>query len=150
MKLKTILGVSILFLFSLTIFFTAYDEMAQKDLKYNYLNQDSKQLISTYDGQYSTIYANYLNNSDYYNVTEPNARDVDAFYRQSAEDKGLLSQFKKFTTMFLLFPQFAIQSFGIPFPSFILMLLNLFYWILGIYVIIAIYQASKGDVGGKN
>lgn len=150
MKLNTILSLGFLFLISLTIIYTAFDRVAQKDLQYNFLNTPSKSLISTYDVQYRNISGSYLTKSSYYNISEKSSPQVDAFYRQSAEDKDLFSQFKKFSSMLFVFPSFAVKSIGIPIPKFIAIIINLFGWIISIGLIIAIYLATKGDIGGKN
>jgi hypothetical protein len=150
MKINTLLGIGFMLLLVLVIIYSGFNEVAKKDLQYNYLNTDSKSLISTYDTQYQNITTTYLNNKQYFNVSEVDASTVDAFYRQSAEDKGLFSQFKKFSTMLFTFPTFAVKSLGIPIPYFVGLIINLFSWIISIGLLIAIYLATKGDVGGKN
>jgi hypothetical protein len=150
MKINTILSLGFLFLISLTIIYTAFDRVAQKDLQYNFLNAPSKALISTYDAQYQNITGTYLTDNSYFNVSEVDGSTVDAFYRQSAEDKGLFAQFKKFSTMLFVFPSFAVKAIGIPVPQFVGIIINLFSWLISIGLIIAIYLATKGDVGGKN
>jgi hypothetical protein len=150
MKINTILSLGFLFLLSLTIIYTAFDRVAQKDLQYNFLNTPSKALISTYDAQYKNISGNYLTDKSYYNITEKSSPTVDAFYRQSAEDKDLFSNFKKFGTMLFVFPSFAVKAIGIPIPNFVAIIINLVGWLISIGLIIAIYLATKGDVGGKN
>lgn len=149
MRINTILSLGFLMLIALIIVYSGFNEVAIKDVKYNYLNTNSKSLISTYDTQYLNINNTYLNDPDYFNVSDVNAPTTDAFYRQSAEDKGLFAQFKKFSTMVFIFPTFAVKSLGVPIPKFVGLLINLFSWIIAIGLIIAIYLATKGDLGGR-
>lgn len=149
MRINTILSLGFLILLGLTILFTGYNEVAKKDLQYNYLNTKSKSLISSYDTQYKNITGTYLNNSQYYNISDNPSPTVDAFYRQTAEDKNLFTQFGKFSTMLFIFPSFAVKSLGIPIPQFMAVIINLFSWIISIGLIIAIYLATKGDIGGR-
>ena len=150
MKINTILSLGFIFLISLTIIYTAFDRVAQKDLQYNFLNAPSKALISTYDAQYAEMNNTYLSKKSYYNVTDNPSPTVDAFYRQTAEDKNLFTQFKKFGTMLFIFPSFAVKSIGIAIPPFVSIIINLFGWLISIGLIIAVYLATKGDMGGKN